>query len=228
MCSPKLKQVAYEVRTGQESSYFRPQKGRPVASYLPRSDRGWFSSWGVRIVWDEEGHPALISFGQWALPWRSDPKRRSRAIEHACLQASSLSKAYLADFLAANIAVEDLSKTGFKEVRQRGIQEGSIEEIINAVIDVIHSKAKRIARVRNLSGVGPLKRKLLFPQIGDRRFIQCVVATAYTWENARAARGLRSWKPSSPQGTEGVHSESGQSYRSGVIESPDTTEIYDW
>ena len=226
MYSPKLKQVAYDIVHKRESVYWNPKKGKPINAYLPKTDKGWYSSWNVRVVWDKQGYPAILSFGQWGENWSKNPKKRERYKKHIYHMADTLADAYIADFLAASVAATKMSEAGAGTKTVQILDpEQPVEKDIESTYDKYKEEIKRTAKVLNIRGIGTVARRTIYPKIGDRRFIIGVVVKAYTYESAQKAKGLENWKPK-------LHRE-GQSkpntiYQPQTIESPNTTDVYDW
>jgi hypothetical protein len=227
MYSPKLKQVAYDILNGKEPSFIKLSKGKNLREYLPKTPKGWMASWGVRVVWDSEGYPALISFGQWAYPYTKNPQRRSRLIEGAKRRAIMLADAYIADFLDSKIVALETGNLG-GDIVENIVETPSDEwkENIDSLVDKYYSKVKRTSRVK-VSGIGTLAVKTLKTKIGDRYFYIVIAARSWTYRSSQLAQQLRNWKPQKKE-TSPSTQEVKKEYQREIISGPETTDIYDW
>jgi len=226
MYSPKLKQVVYNIVNGKEPSFMDLKKGKPLSAYLPKTAKGWMASWGVRIVWDSEGYPALISYGQWAYPYTKNPQRRTRLIEGAKRRAIMLADAYIADFLDSKIVALESGNIGSNFV-ENVVETPSDEfkETVDALIDRYYEKVKRTSKVK-VNGITTLAVKTFKTKIGDRYFYLVVAARAWTYRSSELAKQLKNWQPSKKR--QQTEEETKTEYNSEVISSPETTDVYDW
>ena len=89
--------------------------GAPVASLLPPKE-ALVNQFGVRVVIDEEGMPALLSFAQYGVENSKDSRLQQRNQEHALRQAESLADQQMTLFVNSAIQAEELSETGEAEI----------------------------------------------------------------------------------------------------------------
>ena len=225
MYSPKLKQVVYDIVNGKEPSFVKLKKAKPLKDYLPKTPKSWMASWGVRIVWDSEGYPALISYGQWAYPYTKNLQRRTRLLEGAKRRAIMLADAYIADFLDSKIVAVETGNLG-GDIIENVVETPSDEfkESIDALIDKYYEKVKRTSKVK-VNGISTLAVKTFKTKIGDRYFYIVVAARTWNYRSSQLAKELRNWKPMKKTLKEEKIKEE---YKTEIISSPESTDIYDW
>ena len=90
----------------------RPEAGLPVDKALPTDDE-LVSQFGVRLFFDENGVPALLSFAQWGSAYTgTDEDEAEDAMDHAMIQAEALANEQLTTFINSTISVRDASVKG--------------------------------------------------------------------------------------------------------------------
>ena len=90
----------------------RPEAGLPVDKALPTDDE-LVSQFGVRLFFDENGVPALLSFAQWGSAYTgTDEDEAEDAMDHAMIQADALANEQLTTFINSTISVRDASVKG--------------------------------------------------------------------------------------------------------------------
>lgn len=90
----------------------RPGKGCSVNDALP-SDEELVSQFGVRMFFDEDGVPALLSFAQWGSAYTgNDEDAAEDAMDHAMIQAEALANEQLTVFINSTITVKESSDKG--------------------------------------------------------------------------------------------------------------------
>lgn len=90
----------------------RPEQGMSVAEAMP-SDEELVSQFGVRMFFDENGTPALLSIGQWGSSYTGeDEDRAEEAMDHAREQASDEADDGLTMFINSTLAMRSESERG--------------------------------------------------------------------------------------------------------------------
>ncbi len=89
--------------------------GAPVNTLLPPQE-SLVNQFGVRVVIDEEGMPALLSFAQFGVSDSTDSRRLERNQEAALRQAESLADQQMTLFVNSSLQVENVSETGEEEI----------------------------------------------------------------------------------------------------------------
>ncbi len=90
----------------------RPEAGLTVAEAMP-SDEELVSQFGVRLFFDKDGVPALLSFAQWGSAYTgTDEDMAEDALDHAMVQAEALANEQLTVFINSTISVKESSDKG--------------------------------------------------------------------------------------------------------------------
>lgn len=90
----------------------RPEAGCSVEEAMP-TDEEMVSQFGVRLFFDKQGVPALLSFGQWGSAYTgSDADEAEDAMDHALVQAEALANEQLTMFINSTITVKESSDHG--------------------------------------------------------------------------------------------------------------------
>ena len=133
--SERMRHIANKISRGEA---IRPDSGRArdsiadrIASYatdeLP-------SEFGVRLWWDEQGYPAVVSFGQWG--WSSanlSNRKRANRRKSARKQAESDALSNLTVFIQASTRFTDESIVGADLEEAFNLPRGGVPEEIEAV-----------------------------------------------------------------------------------------------
>ncbi len=85
--------------------------GAPLNTLLPPKE-SLMNQFGVRVVIDEEGMPALLSFAQFGVTAGTDPRRQDRNQDAALHQAESLADQQMTLFVNSSVQAESVSETG--------------------------------------------------------------------------------------------------------------------
>ena len=87
----------------------RPEAGCSVAEAMP-TDEELVSQFGVRLFFDKNGVPALLSFAQWGSAYTgNDEDAAEDAMDHALVQAEALANEQLTIFINSTITVKEFS-----------------------------------------------------------------------------------------------------------------------
>ncbi|MBO7685972.1 MAG: hypothetical protein J6V72_06305 [Kiritimatiellae bacterium] len=104
--------IAECLRYKMRPSLVRPDAGRPVSEVLPTDDE-LVSQFGVRLFFDKDGVPALLSFAQWGSAYTgTDEDAAEDALDHALVQAEALANEQLTVFINSTITVKESSDKG--------------------------------------------------------------------------------------------------------------------
>jgi hypothetical protein len=200
-----------------------------LEEYLPKTPYGWLSAWGSRVVIDDKGFPAVIGYGQWAIPVRETNRILLRfAKQNAREKAEILARSYIADFVNSRLALEELTRTerevSVEKVRKLSEEGKKVENVEKDIVrDIFSKKLKKFSKV-NLKGIKILKDKSFLITIGGRDYIVYVVAAGWSYEDwLKLKRG--EVKNSHGEDWEGMKSEKAENF---ILETPESPEIYDW
>ncbi len=104
--------IADCLRTKARPMLVRPEAGLTVAEAMP-SDEELVSQFGVRLFFDKNGVPALLSFAQWGSAYTgTDEDMAEDALDHAMVQAEALANEQLTVFINSTISVKESSDKG--------------------------------------------------------------------------------------------------------------------
>lgn len=104
--------IAECLRYKQRPVLSRPDRGLTVQEALP-TDAELISQFGVRMFFDKNGVPALLSFGQWGSAYTgTDEDMAEDAMEHAVKQARNVADDQLTMFINSTITLHQESERG--------------------------------------------------------------------------------------------------------------------
>lgn len=154
-------EVARCISKKERPTLSRPS-GNPVAEVLP-TDEEMLTQFGVRLFFDENGEPGLLSFGQWGSNYRGNNSRAiDRANRHALVQAENMANEQLTQFINSTIRVNESSVRGEDEASQmifRNDGSKNQEEVVNFVDK--WSKSSETVGFDSMIGRGTVYRKVL-------------------------------------------------------------------
>lgn len=137
--SPALQQLAYNVANGT-APFLATKAGKykPVGEFvMDQTPEQLSTTFGVRIMFDEQGRVVVLSHGMWGLGYKGNNERqRSRAEQGAARQAVSSANSGLAKFV--NGRLKYLQETERGEVQEhfltkRGDETPNEEDIVTYV-----------------------------------------------------------------------------------------------
>ena len=104
--------IAECLRFKMRPALVRPEAGCTVAEAMP-TDEELVSQFGIRLFFDKDGVPALLSFAQWGSAYTgTDEDAAEDAIDHALVQAEALANEQLTTFINSTITVKEMSEKG--------------------------------------------------------------------------------------------------------------------
>ncbi len=199
--SEKMKQLAYEM--SKTKGTLAPEERRigstqlqslidaPAASLIP--------DFGVKRMYDAEGYPVLISFGQWALSKNTaNSIKLARKREAAYKQAEAIADQGLAEFVNSHINYSSLNSMGEIASTEAVVDPDDFkrEEDISQLADSIREKAVKKSRI-NMVGIRELRRwSAIHPDNNDSEIFG--VLRYWSPKNAANMNAIRNWKPSKP------------------------------
>lgn len=139
---------------------------------------------GVRLMWDEQGYPAIVSFGQWGWsPLNLDKEMRAHHKKSAKMQAANLARSQLAAFINSRAAFADSGWVGknsqvIVELSPDGMQEKNRKKVLTNIVE----QTARIQANVNLRGLTPVRSwTAQHPLIAEQR----IVGEIIYWSPAR-------------------------------------------
>lgn len=104
--------IAECLKNKQRPLLTRPAAGLTIEEALPTEEE-LVSQFGVRLFFDKNGVPALLSFGQWGSAYTgTDPDMAEDAMDHALAQAETEADDQLTLFINSTISVKRESERG--------------------------------------------------------------------------------------------------------------------
>lgn len=157
--SPKTKQVANDMRRKRASLI--TGKGQPLNDVLPETNEAYVNEHGIRLVYDENGAPVVISYGQWSYETGRNPAITSRNKNIAIKQATARADAAVSAFINTSLQMKMSNKVG--EILKNTITETRTgtdvaldEQDTNDIIDIINEEVTSRSST-TLRGLGTLK-----------------------------------------------------------------------
>ena len=196
VASPKVRQLAHDILTRR--GQFEPsssKKREPLYDLFSKDKKILIDQFGVRRIYDDEGYPCLVSFGQWSNSARTGNARVNRKFRAAAKkQAESQAKNAIAMFIAGNSMYSSNSDIGESFEKAVNVHPDNYKEdiTVNEIMDVIKENAKSRAKV-DISGLSNIYSwTLKHPQYGHE-----IVGVIVAWSprDEQTARNLRDWKP---------------------------------
>ena len=160
VASQKTKQIAKDIALQRKSLV--KGRGRDLATLLPRSPREFLSTMGVRLAYDKDGSPAIISYGMASYrPDSGDDYINDELRSEAVANASANADAQIAEMVNGYMSAKTERKNG-EETRkyvEREVKIGSdtLEKTVKNIIKTVNKNVKSSAKMR-VQGISTLKR----------------------------------------------------------------------
>ena len=158
--SDKTRQIAADMRKKRASKV--TGKGRVLKDVLPQTNEGFLNEHGIRLVYNEEGAPVIISYGQWSFLPDNEGFINNRKREIASEQAMERADAAVAAFI--NVAAQYKRSSQSKAEVERSITEritgndaSYSETTTKEIIDIVNKEITARSDM-NLRGLRTLKR----------------------------------------------------------------------
>lgn len=72
--SNKTRQLAKDMALARQNTI--KGKGKAISEYLPKDTKGFLNEYGIRLVYDENGVPIILSYGNWG--YEADPSNAKK------------------------------------------------------------------------------------------------------------------------------------------------------
>ncbi|MEB2822197.1 DUF6844 domain-containing protein [Campylobacter upsaliensis] len=197
--SNKTRQIARDMALGRESLI--KGKGKNIMEYLPKENAGFVNEYGIRLVYDENGSPVILSYGHWGFVPNANDARITNRLESASKESAlNQADAAIIEFINLNVSLKDEQTTGdsFEQsIKQSvSINDGSTEEIESTMANVIDKinqqvKTKSSGKIR---GIRTLKRWSFTAENGVEH---TGVVRAYSFANLKNTNEMLQQKPNS-------------------------------
>ncbi len=160
MRSPKTSQVAKDISMQRESMI--EGRGKDIKNIVPSDKKLLLNEFGLRLVFDASGRPALLAYGQWGFNAKGlGSYMKSQAKNSAKSMAQDMADSMISDFVNGYLQANSTTKRG--EVVQKVLErEGGVDGVvtdktIKTLIDKINKNAK-ITSSMKLAGVSTVRR----------------------------------------------------------------------
>lgn len=158
--SPKTIQIAEDIRLQRKSVI--KGKGRDVKELIPASKSEFMATLGVRLIYDEQGRPGIISYGLSSYrPDTGDDYINAELRSDAKTAAVSTADAQIAEIVNGYMNVKNERKTGeeINKYVEREMKAGSAtnEKMVKNIIKISNKNAKSSASAR-LQGISTVER----------------------------------------------------------------------
>lgn len=193
----KLKQLAYDI-VKRRTPMLTNKPGNPVQSYIPKTKKDLSQAFGVRLVFDETGAPAIISYGQWSYVYKGqNQKRLDRSYEFAEKKAKTESQKQTAGFLNSSAFYNQMEETNALEQQEAIMdRDGNIrQEDLSTMVDRLQS-SMNVQFSADLRGMKTYKR-WSYKHPNGHEIVG--VVTVWTQKNAENVDNIRNWKPGRQQ-----------------------------
>ena len=157
--SPKTEQIAKDISLQRKPLI--KGKGRNILSLLPETPEEYIGTFGTRLVYDQDGTPAILSYGIASYrPDTGDDYINDELKEEAKSAAVANADGMIAEIIKGRMSAENTRRTG-EEVRkyvEREMKANSdtIEKTIKNIIKITNRYAKNSAQAR-LQGISTVK-----------------------------------------------------------------------
>ncbi len=187
--SDKLKQIADDI-SRRKRPLLRKNSSKDIKDYIPTDKKILSDTFGIRVVFQKDGTPALVSFSQWSHSYTGkNEKKLERRRESALKTATIFADAQIADFLNARInATESKTVNAISEeaVKLSG-EDGIISpDDVEKIVDITREYAKRRSHAK-LRGIKTAKRWRLKHESGNEII---GVVRVWTYGGASMARDI--------------------------------------
>ncbi|EAC1609793.1 hypothetical protein EA182_03640 [Campylobacter jejuni] len=161
--SNKTRQLAKDMALARQSAI--KGKGKAISEYLPKDTKGFLNEYGIRLVYDENGAPIILSYGNWGYVADPSNAKKTNILEDRAKEtALTMADAAIIEFINTNLSLKDERTTGdtYEEIIKQSINvnDSSTQEQtqnITNIIDKVNSKIKASASGK-IRGIRTLKK----------------------------------------------------------------------
>jgi len=231
VASNKFRQFVADVARSKGDIAAKPERAstQPLSMLLRNDKTALLNEFGIRRMYDKNGYPVLISFGQSSNPYRGKDFQRKadqRELSYAAAKASAYANfAYLfkSTGTSKDISSKDMKKQVEGVVRAEGT---SVEEGEESTVEFIRAVNREISvrgKINNLTGTRELFRwTTKHPMYGHE-----INGVVYIWHpvSEQRARELKNFKPArqaaSPQSKQTQQHSAGSSQSRDLMSADD-------
>lgn len=183
--SRRMRRLATQVAQGKSIAPDAERARLSIAAQLAEmSDEELVDQFGVRVYWDEQGYPTLVSFGQWGFSNEGlDKRKRARRRDFAGRQAENDARSHLVTFIRASTRFTEESTVGADvEEAFNVLPDNTVEEVETAKLaDELVRKAN-VTSQAELTGMATLRSwGARHPDLDSQEIVGAIVS----WSPAR-------------------------------------------
>lgn len=136
--------------------------GKPVREFLPKTDKELANEYGIRLVYDENQSPVILSYANWGYVPQGNDILDTQKQEIAFKQAQAQADAAIAEFVNLSVQLSSKTTSGeelkneIKRITKADDSTQDSESEIRAIINKFTQNMKANASVQNL-GIRTLK-----------------------------------------------------------------------
>ena len=183
--SRRMRQLATQVARGKSITPDADRARLSVADQLAEmSDEELVDQFGVRVYWDEQGYPTLVSFGQWGFSNEGlDKRKKARRRDFAGRQAENDARSHLVTFIRASTRFTEESTVGADvEEAFNVLPDNTVEEIETAKLADELVKKANVTSQAELTGMATLRGwGARHPDLDNQEIVGAIVS----WSPAR-------------------------------------------
>ena len=158
IATAKTIQIARDIRLQRKPLI--KGRGRDVKKLLPATKEEYLSTFGVRLAYDKDGTPVIISYGLGSYSNDGDDYIKDQLRIEAKENAISNANAQIAEVVNGYMSIKENRQTG-EEIRKYVEREvkpnsDSVEKSIKNIIKITNNRARSSAKM-NLQGVSTVK-----------------------------------------------------------------------
>ena len=183
--SDKTRQIARDMQLKRQS-LIKGKGGKKLVDYLPKDKKGFLNEYGIRLVYDENGAPVILSYGNWGFVSNSNSRVTNAIEKQAKETAVAKADAAILEFINISVSLneERLSGDDMQQILKQSINlnDNSIkeeEQIIANVIDKVNQTIKSNSSGQ-LRGIRTLKN---WSVTSDNGVEHIGVVRFYSYEN---------------------------------------------
>ncbi len=168
MRSDKTSQVAKDISRQRYTNI--EGRGKSIKDMVPTDKKELLNEFGLRLVFDATGKPALISYAQWGFNAKGlGSYMKNQAKKNAKSMAQDMADSFISDFVNGNLQASSQSEHG--EIIQRVLErEGGADGMvtdrtIKTILDKINKNAKLKSSMK-LAGISTVRKWSTTNQFG--------------------------------------------------------------
>lgn len=196
--SKKMKQLASDIARTRGELQANPKKvgSTQLTDLTTINAVELIPDFGVKRLYDPQGFPVLVSFGQWSLNTTTgDSKKLSRKRSHAYKQAEAQADQAIAEFINSRVNFSTASTTGEITNEESVVDSTNYKSLDSSfsITDVTEELSRKKSRV-NVTGIRELRRWTSKHPDNDTA---TMVGVVRYWSpvNEKQMRAIKNWKP---------------------------------